>query len=200
MSLMKETSENRRTIRALEPLDPEMTWVPIEEFDTEDPDFLAFCQRYAEERFKGGSMSAERLKYVLSLGLASHIIICQQKNKENNEPLAYVLVSAHGKGAHYWYAFLNLELMYDYPLGKYVMWKSIVEATEKGYDFMYLGTCYGAHSLYKVRDHKGLEFFDGAKWNSDKKKLKQLCKADGEKDGTDFFKKMDDPQSFIEGL
>ena len=45
-------------------------------------------------------------------------------------------------------------------------------------NFVYLGTCYGKKALYKVRDFKGIEFYDGNGWNNDVKILKKLCKED----------------------
>ena len=44
--------------------------------------------------------------------------------------------------------------------------------------YIYLGTCYGEDSLYKVRDFKGIEYFDGNEWIDDIEKLKSLCKID----------------------
>ena len=44
--------------------------------------------------------------------------------------------------------------------------------------FVYLGTCYGKKALYKVRDFKGIEFYDGNEWNDNVKVLKKLCKKD----------------------
>ena len=55
----------------------------------------------------------------------------------------------------------------------------IHHAKKKNKEFVYLGTCYGEESLYKVRDFKGIEFFDGNNWVSDIDKLKYLCKSDG---------------------
>ena len=47
-----------------------------------------------------------------------------------------------------------------------------------GKKYIYLGTCYGEKALYKVRDFKGIEFYDGNKWMKDNKILKDLCKSD----------------------
>ena len=44
--------------------------------------------------------------------------------------------------------------------------------------YIYLGTCYGEKALYKVRDFKGIEYFDGVEWNNNIKSLKELCKND----------------------
>jgi hypothetical protein len=63
--------------------------------------------------------------------------------------------------------------------------------------YVYLGTSYGEKSLYKVRDFKGLSFFDGNRWNSDMKLLKNKCKSDKDLN-KDYFKQ--DTDLFLENL
>jgi arginine-tRNA-protein transferase len=60
------------------------------------------------------------------------------------------------------------------------MWRTIHWAKDNGLRYVYLGTAYKTSSLYKVRDHKGIEFFDGAGWNSDLDQLHRLCLMDEE--------------------
>jgi len=47
-------------------------------------------------------------------------------------------------------------------------------------------TIYGEKSLYKVRDFKGLSFWDGNTWNQDTKLLKSKCKTDAQPKADDF--------------
>ena len=58
------------------------------------------------------------------------------------------------------------------------MEKVIFYAKNNNMRYIYLGTCYGEKALYKVRDFKGNEYFDGVKWNNNIKNLKALCKND----------------------
>ena len=59
------------------------------------------------------------------------------------------------------------------------MMEHLVHHAKKiGKKYMFLGTCYGEKALYKVRDFKGIEFYDGNKWIKDNKILKDLCKSD----------------------
>ena len=51
-------------------------------------------------------------------------------------------------------------------------------AKEEQKKYIYLGTCYGKKALYKVRDFKGIEFFDGSKWNNKINILKEMCYND----------------------
>ena len=65
------------------------------------------------------------------------------------------------------------------------MWRTIRWAKENNLDYVYLGTCYKKKALYKVRDHKGIEFFDGVRWNDNNELLKYFCKLDEEKELSD---------------
>ena len=64
------------------------------------------------------------------------------------------------------------------PIGKFMMEHIIHRAKKNNKKYIYLGTCYGRDSLYKVRDFKGIEYFDGNKWIDNIEKLKSLCKID----------------------
>jgi len=74
-----------------------------------------------------------------------------------------------------------------------MMFSVIKWAQEQNFSFVYLGTCYGEKSLYKVRDFKGLSYFDGNQWENNIKSLKTKCKQDHEflqdefKQDTDLF-------------
>ena len=59
-----------------------------------------------------------------------------------------------------------------------MMEQIIYHAKENNKKYVYLGTCYGEKSLYKVRDFKGIEFFDGSRWTDDINNLKSKCKND----------------------
>ncbi len=73
------------------------------------------------------------------------------------------------------------------------MFSVINWAFEKEFNYVYLGTCYGEKSLYKVRDFKGLSYFDGNQWDNNMKALKTKCKTDKDfvkddfKQDTDLF-------------
>lgn len=190
---LTSTSENRRTDRKLAELDIQTEWVPIKEFDIYDEEFRNLCNAYTQERFHHGQMAPERLDYVLKHDLSSYIWACTSHGKR----IGYVLLSVHGKMVHYWYAFMSLSYLFDFPVGKWMMWNVLKEAAEKGYKYCYLGTVYGRNALYKVRDHNALQFYDGRGWNTDIKMLKSLCKGDEERGVADAFKLSKDPATFI---
>lgn len=191
-----DSSENRRINRKVEPLNIQLTVEEKTEEVITDPKFLSFCMEYAADRFSGNAMNEERFKYVLSKTTGSHII----SFKIGQKVVGYILAAIEGNTLHYWYAFFDQAYMQSHSLGKWMMWRTIKWAKENGLAYVYLGTCYGKHSLYKVRDHKGLEFFDGSQWNVNTKLLKELCKTDNEAILQDRFKLLDEPNIFINNL
>lgn len=191
-----DTSENRRINRKIEDLAIKIEVHKKTDFDIENLDFLAFCMDYAADRFSGNAMTPERLKFVLSKETGSHIL----SFTSNGKILGYILAGIEGNAFQYWYAFFDQTYLKSHSLGKWMMWRTIHWAKENNLSYVYLGTCYGKHSLYKVRDHKGLEFFDGSQWNPDVKRLKELCKTDSEPINMDRFKLLDNPDAFIDVL
>ncbi|MEM8526082.1 MAG: GNAT family N-acetyltransferase [Bacteroidota bacterium] len=186
LSNFADTSENRRVHRKMEHLDIQVKAIPKEELMNQ-PDFFDFCLVYAQERFSNNAMDGERLKYILARESANTVLTFTS----NGKVTGYVLAIIHDNFFHYWYAFFDTSLLKEYPIGKWIMWRSLHWAKEKGLAHVYLGTCYGKSALYKARDFRGLEFFDGMQWNNDVKLLKSLCKSDEEKKEKDRFKEME---------
>ena len=184
LSRFATASENRRVDRKIEPLAIEMEVLERKDFDATDRSFVQFCQDYAEERFADGSMSGDRLSYVLSRDLITRVFRFATPEKT----YGYVLAVVVGDTLHYWFSFYDTEYMQSHSLGKWMMWKVIDWAQQQGLAYAYIGTCYREKSLYKVRDHKGIEFFDGRTWNSDVAFLKELCRSDDETKSADMFK------------
>ena len=191
-------SENRRVKRKFDPYKVIVDWIPIEDFNTKDADFVAFCTEYSRRRFKGGEMESDRLKYILDSPFLTHIAQFEIDGKN----AGYVFLSRNEKLVHYWYSFYELDEFQDLPLGKYLMMKILWQSKELGRTYCYLGTCYGPHSLYKVRDFKGVEFSDGSRWSNDISQLKSWCKNDDSDMHTDRFKGMppDKANQYISSL
>jgi hypothetical protein len=170
----EDTSENRRVNRKVVELG--ITVIPTEKagFETENPSFISFCTDYAEERFLGGVMDEQRLRYVLSRDSLSHIFTF----RSTEQIVGYVFTFLNQDILHYWYAFFDTAYLKTHALGKWMMWRMLRWAKDEGRQYVYLGTCYKEKALYKIRNHKGIEFFDGVGWNRDVKLLKHLCKAD----------------------
>jgi arginine-tRNA-protein transferase len=175
-----DTSENRRVLRKIADSAPSFKVIPIDEFDLGSPEFEDYCMEFARARFSG-EISLDRLRYILHNKSISHIF----QFSLGQEIVGYVIAIVQNGCLHYWFAFFSLDFK-ELSLGKWMMHAVIRWAADQELDHVYLGTCYGSKSLYKVRDFKGLAYFDGNGWNQDMKMLKAKCKADAEFKGDDF--------------
>ena len=196
LSRFADSSENRRVDRKISELDLTFICLAKSEILSQDAHFISFAQDYAEKRIGTDKMDPARLNYVLSLATGSHIFRFTQAEKS----VGYVLACIEGDCLHYWFSFFDIELMQTHSLGKWMMWKVISWAKQNGLEHVYLGTCYGEKSLYKVRDHKGLSFFDGSKWNPDMKLLKSWCKQDAARNLSDRLKDSEDKNEYLKQL
>ena len=187
----KETSENRRVEKKINELEPVFAVIPIDQFDLQNETFFDFCLNYGKNRFSEG-LDQNRLKYILNATSLTHIF----EFKINTEKVGFVTAIIENGTLHYWFSFFDLEYQ-NFSLGKFMMHKVLQWAHENKLDKVYLGTCYGEKSLYKVRDFKGLSFYDGNQWNEDMKLLKEKCKSD-DKFEQDYFKQ--DTDLFLERL
>lgn len=168
-----DSSENRRTDRKLEGVTIDLDILPIETIRSDDH-FLSFTRSYIAERFEEKTMSDERLNFILHHPCSTHVWHYHRDGKS----LGYVLTWMNDHSLHYWFAFYNLEVAENLPIGKWLMWATIRKSVDAGLENIYLGTAYGQKSLYKIRDHKGLSWHNGNEWSEDMKVLKELCKGD----------------------
>ncbi len=194
-NLFTDTSENRRVAKKMSDLTIEIIKHKILDFDLSDEAFINFCLKYAKARFSNDAMDEKRLKYVLNAGIATDIF--EFRNINSDEILGYVLSVANDNLLHYWFSFYNYELLEQYPLGKWMMWRMIHWSKDNNIKHIYLGTAYGTKAMYKVRDFKGLEYYTGSGWSDDVKKLKSLCANDTSLDISDSFKNSTNKNEYI---
>ena len=198
LSQFSDTSENKRVNKKFEDLSPEIQRIPLTSFDINDKNFIDFCLTYAKKKFSNNAMNEKRFLYILKNGLATDIF--EFKDSSNGALLGFVLAVLNSNTFHYWFSFFNTDYKTNIPLGKWMMWKMIKWSKDKSMDYIYLGTAYGTKSLYKIRDFKGIEFFDGNIWNNDIKQLKSLCKSDSINKDQDFFKTINNPNKYLEQI
>ncbi len=179
------SSENRRIDRKMEDISILTELVPKDDFRF-DNEFYDFVQTYAEQRFQGGEMGRDRLEYLRSRDELTHILV--YSDQTTKLPIGYVFCCVDDEMLHYWYSFFDLALLESRPIGKWLMYKTLHLAQEWQKKYVYLGTCYGTKSLYKVRDFKGIEFYDGGGWSADQSMIKAWCKSDDVPLEVDRFK------------
>lgn len=192
----EDTSENRRVNRLVESLNITLEVIKKTDFDLNDTEFVNLSQEYISQRIGDDNMSWERWQYILSRETGTHIF----KFSIEGKLVGFVFAVLEGEMLHYWFAFFNTEYMRSHSLGKWLMWRVIKWGKENALKHVYLGTAYKQSALYKIRDHKGLEYFDGYRWNKDVERLKNLCKNDLEPKAADEFKTLDNPNDFLNQL
>jgi len=178
------TSENRRVEKKMAELAPRLEVIDKKDF-RRDKAFDKFCLDYAGVRF-GGAFTPERFQYVYNWKYFNKIF---RFTSQNGDLLGYVFAVMNDEILHYWFSFYDLKHS-RLGLGKWMMYSVITWAKEKGLQEVYLGTCYGQKAMYKMRDFKGLSFFDGNAWNPDMKLLKAKCKSDDSFTADDFKKNL----------
>ena len=192
-----DTSENRRIDRKIAELNIEMQLIKKPEALVNSEDFLNFCMRNADERFSAGSMNVERMRYIVNRSYFTHLFIFKNAEKI----LGYVFAVLENDMLHYWFGFYDLDYAH-FSIGKWMMWRTIKWAEAQKLNHVYLGTAYFSKALYKVRDHKGIEFFDCTSWNADTKLLKMLCEKDDNATEikSDAFKNINSENYFFKNL
>jgi hypothetical protein len=74
--------------------------------------------------------------------------------------------------AYYYYAFYDLNY-HSRNLGMFMMTSAAGFFAERGFRFLYLGSCYLPNALYKIQ-FAGAEFFNGVCWSANLGELKYL--------------------------
>lgn len=198
LSIFVDSSENKRVNRKLNAVNNEIIRYNLKDFNFKNEKFLKFCLEYVKVRFSGNSMTRDRLLYILNSDIATDIF--EFKDFKTDKILGYILAVVTKDTFHYWFSFYDFELINKFPLGKWMMWKMIKWSLENNIKYVYLGTGYGVKSLYKIRDFKGIEFFDGNGWNQDIILLKSLCDSDDLQKEEDYFKTIENPNDLIKKI
>ena len=194
----EDTSENRRIDRSIRLLDIELSLIKKEDMDIEEPSFQTFCAEYIQERIGEENMSQERFHYILQKGIGSHFFVFY--SHQEKKKIGYVYAVLEQDMVHYWFSFFDTKYMKEYSLGKWMMWRVIRWAKDNTLKYVYLGTAYNTKSLYKARDHKGIEFFNGYKWDTDIGVLKRYCQEDALPKQIDRFKQIENYKDFFSQL
>jgi arginyl-tRNA--protein-N-Asp/Glu arginylyltransferase len=164
------SSENRRILRKGEGITLEL--VPRAEFDY-TPRRRESYKTYADIKFGKDVMSYERLDLLLEGKIASHLLVFT--DTRTGAEVGTVMAYLEPKGlAYYYYAFYDLSY-YHRNLGMFMMTSAVAMFAERGFQFLYLGSCYLPNALYKTQ-FAGAEFFNGFSWSDNLSELKYLVR------------------------
>lgn len=168
----RSSSENRRILRKGGDLKSQL--VPRAEFEY-TPERRNFFKTYADIKFGKDTMPYERLDSLFAGKLTSHLLVITDTREEREVGTATLYLEPPAL-AYYYYAFYDLNY-YSRNLGMFMMTSAVALFAERGFDFLYLGSCYSQNALYKTQ-FRGAEFFNGVRWSSDLDELKYLIRRD----------------------
>ncbi len=168
----RPSSENRRVLRKGQGLD--VVLVPRDKFDY-TPQKRESYKTYTDIRFGKDVMTVERLDLLFSGKITSHLLVFTDKSSGTEVGTATLYLEGH-ELAYYYYAFYDLNY-YARNLGMFMMTSAAEFFRERGFQFLYLGSCYIQNALYKTQ-FSGAEFFNGVRWSSNLKELKFLIHRD----------------------
>jgi len=164
------SSENRRILRKGQGIAGKL--IARAEFDY-TPARREFYKTYADIKFGKDMMPYERLDSLFSGKITSHVLVFtdMETGAEVGAATLYVEASAL---AYYYYAFYDLKY-YNRNLGMFMMTWTVAQFAERGFQFVYLGTCYSENALYKTQ-FAGAQFFNGVRWSENLEELKYLIR------------------------
>jgi len=163
------SSENRRVLKLFDGVfeKKEKTLLEVRQ----DEHFFDLCLSYFNLAH-GSVMPRERLELILDTKLITKVI----EHSISGVPTAYILLVEDETMSHYWFSFYK----HNYAKTSLGMWLALdhirdLQITRKKY--FYFGTCYATKALYKT-NVEPLSYWNGATWEEDIKKLKELCRSD----------------------
>ena len=166
----ERSSENRRILRKGDGI--KTVLLPKGKFEY-TPERREFFKTYADIKFGKDVMSYERLDLLFDGTITSHALVFTD-SKSGQEIGAVTLYLEANHLAYYYYAFYDLKY-YSRNLGMFMMTSAVAQFAERGFRYLYLGSCYLENALYKTQ-FSGAEFFNGVRWSDNLKELKYLIR------------------------
>lgn len=122
------------------------------------------------DRIAPSKFTVERIEYLMNYSHLTHYAL---HYNSHNQLRAVGYIVQFDDSWHLWFNFYEPE---EKCIGKLLLIKTLFLAKEASINNLYLGTCYGNNSKYKVL--KGCEFFHFGKWSSDRRLLINLIEND----------------------
>lgn len=163
LSKFELSSENRRILRKTDGLTLEVVKLPYSDYHWE---IGKMAKDFYETKFGKGTFSANKVKELLTDGEKSNFnrlfTYCDR---------GYAICYENDDMLHYSYPFYDLDVE-NKNIGMGMMLKAIMYAKENDKKYIYPGSFSRPTDTYKLQ-FKGLEWFDGKKWNDDLDELKK---------------------------
>jgi hypothetical protein len=189
----RPASENRRILRKGDGL--AATLVPRAEF-AYTPERREFYKTYADIKFGKDVMPYERLDSLFQGTITSHLLVFTD-TRSGAEVGTATLYLEPGILAYYYYAFYDLNY-YRRNLGMFMMTSAVSFFAERGFSYLYLGSCYLPNALYKTQ-FLGAEFFNGFRWSDNLDELKYLVRREQQESRLHLLETEEYRQTFYGG-
>lgn len=134
--------------------------------------------RWVEERYEPPYMTGDRLRYLLQRSFLKNALV----SYAGDQLVGIALTPEENRIAHYWFVFYDSGWNQARSLGKWILGNCARIYQEQGFDYLYLGTCYGKAAAYKLHGvTAGVEFFTGSAWSGSLTELQELLALDERK-------------------
>ena len=187
------SSENRRVLRKGDGLAAKL--VSRAEFDYTAQRREGY-KIYADIKFGKDVMSYDRLDSLFQGKVTSHLLVFTDTSTGAEVGTVTLYLEAGGL-AYYYYAFYDLNY-YSRNLGMFMMTSAVGFFAERGFNFLYLGSCYFQNALYKTQ-FAGAEFFNGFRWSDNLDELKYLIRREQGELGQHLLETAEYRETFYEG-
>ena len=187
------SSEKRRILRKGAGLAARL--FPRAEFDYTPARREAY-KTYADIKFGKDVMSYARLDALFDARITSHLLLFTD-TVSGADVGTVTLYLEPATMAFYYYAFYDLNYFHR-NLGMFMMTSAVMLFAERGFRFLYLGSCYRPNALYKTQ-FAGAAFFNGVRWSPNLDELKYLIRRGEQQQPQHLLEVEDYRGSFLGG-
>ncbi len=162
------TSENRRILKKTEGMRLVVKELPLTDYSFT---ISKLAKDFYESKFGAGVMSAIKVKEMLTDPSKSNfnsIFVYEM----NGTAVGYSICYLNKEITHYSYPFYDLDQS-PKDMGLGMMIRAVEYAKNAGKKYIYLATLQRPSDTYKLQ-FAGLEWFDGEKWSTDEKKVREI--------------------------
>lgn len=161
------TSENKRILNKTVGFEADL--ISLSDFNY-TPAVQKMCKDYVKEKIGRGVFSSQSIKNVFKGGVFNYVFVF--KKIADQTDVGYAVCFIGGDLIQYAHSFYKSDYI-SQSLGVRMMLQAVIWAKQSHKKYIYLGTCYQKESLYKT-EFKGIEFFNGFRWNDNLPELKKL--------------------------
>lgn len=179
LSKFKLSSENKRILHKTESLSLIPRPLPLDAYHWS---IAKMAKDFYDTKFGQGTLSANKMRELLTDGTKNNFnrLFIYEFTANGSHPTGYCVALETPNIVHYSYPFYHitndslLVTNHSLPnLGMGMMTMAVQWAKKQKKNYIYLGSAQRPTDVYKLQ-FEGMEWFDGEKWNTSMKDLKQI--------------------------